>query len=235
MRTCLPFLPFVLGLALGAQPSGPAWSLGLGLSATVPLDGARPSLSKDLNHHWGTGLGAFVGVRLNHRHELRAVVDYGGIRIASWHRPPSGKIPLLRLHDVWRRLCFGLEHLIHLWPVDDSGPYFLYGAGVQETWVGRSEGNLLEAAALVTSWALGAGQSGGSEYNTRATALDAWNPYVSAGVGWRLPRVVHVELKYHHGRYERDRLRGLATEGLTRSEWGSVNLVTLSVGFRSGI
>lgn len=228
----LAFRFLLLGLlALPAPAQG--WFGGAQVHWVVPMDQPRPSLSQDLNHHTGGGIGLLGGYQFDERHELRGFATFTGIRVANWTEADA-YYGDERLNDTWRALRFGLEHEVRLFG-DPEGRHlaFFYGGGLQETWVNRHTGSWLETSLLVLFASSGTYASGTVIQDTRRTLLDSWRPFASAGLTLRLSPTTALSMRWLAGSYLRDRTYGLRTTGSSVSELRLGSQVELGLAFRS--
>ena len=205
---------------------GPKLQLSLGLQA------GKPSLEEDLRGHLGAGFGLFVGARFSERHAVRLSFDFTGSEVATWYYFFPNHADQIEYKDIWRVMRLGVEHELSL---DASGrAYFLYGGGIQETWVNRTEGSLLYVALLGWSWANGA-TGGSTRYSSKATRLETIQPFASAGIGFKpfLSRRSSIELRYVAGPYQRYRDIGLRTQtdGATQMAMGHQLMLSFALHF----
>lgn len=217
-----------------ALAAGPVdWDLfgGPQLQCSLGLPGGNPSLRQDLNGHLGLGVGVFLGARISDRNAFRLTFDFTGNEVATWYYTYPNQADRIEYKDIWRVFRLGLEHELSL---DRAGRVFLvYGGGLQESWVNRTEGSLLEVVGLALAWSHGA-TSGSTRYSTRRTALDSIRPFGSVGLGWKVSRRGSVEARYLVAPYLRYATTGLSTsaEGPWESALG--HRVMLSYALRFG-
>lgn len=176
---------------------------------------ASPGMQRDVRGHLGCGVGVVGGWEFTERQALRLSLDYLGTHVLGWDSDPGPTRQGFRSYrEIWRVFRLGCEHVVQQGALEEQGVYCFYGAGVQEAWVNRTEGSLLETFLVGVTAAYGGG--GGSQdlrLSAKATASDTWGPFATFGVGARLGRRGTVELRYVWCRYGRDRIEGLKTWG----------------------
>jgi hypothetical protein len=228
----LPIAAFLfLGSSLGAMPPDWDWFGGAQMQASFGLASRRPSLGEDLNGHLGLGIAFHLGVRASERNAFRLNLDYAGNEVATWYYTYPNLADRIEYKDIWRTLRLGVEHEISL--DHDRRFYVLYGGGVQESWVNRTEGSLLEVTLLAVIWSQGT-VSGSARYSTKSTALDTFQPYANAGLGWDLKHWGRLELRYSVSPYERYRATGLRTDIEGTRERALGHRISLGWGVRLG-
>ena len=224
-------LPLTIAASLSAGP--PDWDLfgGPQVQTALGLSTGSPSLGRDLNGHLGLGVGAFLGARVSKNHALRLTFDFTGNEVATWYYTYPNQADHIEYKDIWRVFRLGLEHEVSL---SRTGKVFLvYGGGLQETWVNRTEGSLLEVAGLSLAWSSGA-TSGSARYSTKRTALDSVQPFTSLGFGWRLRPHGSLELRWLEGPYRRYAATGLRTNAEDPWEKAMGHRAVLSYALRFG-
>ncbi len=210
------WIPTILLLALGsALPAAePWWDLfgGARIQVSSGLPVGDPSLSGDTRGHLGAGVGIYMGARASERHAFRASLDYVGTEVATWYYTFPNLADRIEYKDIWRSLRLSLEHELVL--DEGSRIYAVWGGGVEESWVNRTEGDLLQVTLLALAWTRGA-TSGSARYSTKSTALDGYHPFASAGLGWRIRSSRRgwgdLELRYKVAPYRRYQATGLRT------------------------
>jgi hypothetical protein len=186
------------------------WDLfaGVKLQTSWGLYGADPSLGRDLNGHLGLGTGLFLGAQVSNMNSVRLTFDFTGTQVATWYYTFPNQADRIEYQDIWREMRLGLEHAITLGKRKRYSMF--YGAGIQESWVNRTEGSLLEVTLLALAWSEGA-TSGSARYSTKSTALDRFSAYANVGAGWRFSDRCSLELRYLVAPYQRYQQRGLRT------------------------
>jgi hypothetical protein len=176
-------------------------------------------------------VGVFLGARFSERNALRLTFDFTGQEVATWYYTFPNQADRIEYKDIWRTFRLAIEHELSL---DSRGRIFiLYGGGLQESWVNRTEGSLLEVVGLSLAWTNGA-TSGSARYSTKSTQLDSIQPFLSLGLGWKPKRATSVELRYLAGPYLRYRSTGLHTQVTGPTETAQGHRLMLSLAYHFG-
>jgi hypothetical protein len=169
---------------------------------------------------------------VSERNAFRLTFAFTGSEVATWHGFFPNMADQIEYKDIWRSLRLGLEHEVSLDPAGKV--FFLYGGGLEETWVNRTEGSLLYVALLGLSWTQGATE-GSTRYSSKATRLDTVQPFASLGLGLKpfRSRRSSVELRYLAGPYRRYRDTGLrtSTDGPTETAMGHQLVLSYALHF----
>lgn len=214
---------------MAGPPEGFYWEARLHLVA--PL-GGDAGLQGDARGHLGLGSGLALGYALDDTHRLRAVVDYAGLRLTTVPAAQAG--PTWDggdLSDLFRTLRLGLEHQVAL-PGTGRWRAF-YGGGVQNTWVARAEDTFARVVGLAVAEALGFIQTEPVNTLTRGSALDAWFPYGTLGLGLEGTGHAFAEVRVVVGNYRRWRGGGLSATPHGAMEDRLGTQLVLTVGYRS--
>jgi len=223
-----------VGLCAGSDDLSAFGGARVQITSGLPI--GNPSLSDDTRGHVGSGVGIYLGARSSETNAFRLSLDFTGTEAATWYYTFPNRADSIEYKDIWRSFRLAGEHEFTL--SESGGLYALWGGGVEESWVNRTEGSFLEVSVLAWAWTQGA-TSGSARYSTKSTALDGYHPFASVGLGLRTETrrgrgMGDVELRYIVGPYRRYKATGLRTtaEGPTETALG--HRVVLSWAFRLG-
>jgi len=184
----MPLLVVLGSLPGMAQEAG--FGMGLGVHLGTLLGGDGVQQGNTANDRIGSGVEGILLYRWSPATETRALVAFTGIRSGSWQDDSDGS----EGGEYWRSLRFGVEQSLDL-PVERGGhPYLLFGGGIQESWVARTNGNLA-GATLAAIWNAWTNTHVDYHYSKYSDSLDTWGGYGTAGLGWRFEGPGYLELR----------------------------------------
>lgn len=165
-------------------------SLGVQVQAGIP----RGAADRDLNWHYGWGLGVSYPWHLGGRHLLRPNVEYNQYRLSPPPAPAwaTGTDQSLTFH-TWK---FGIDYVLYQEPWVHRGPYVMVGAGIQYAEVDHLVQNGTQQTLM--------------EHRSALTA-----PWFGTGVGYQFTPDVALELRYSAADYGAERGEHLASYALT--------------------
>ncbi|GEM_PF-2805896 len=228
------FLPLVLACSAGLPSLAQAPDPGVSVAVDTVM-GFTPGVTRNYNTmdgKVGMGLEASWAASMGEIGDLRLNVAFCGLRTATWADENPDTYETRDIHEYWRNLRFGAEHAVRLGRGPAGHGYVFYGAGIQETWVARTTGNLLGVA--LTS--LFNGTFGGYvdyTYRQYTSNLDSWSGYVTAGAGFRWRNGFFLEVRGVSGNHQEFALDGISTTGSGYRENRRGVLVLVALGMSS--
>jgi hypothetical protein len=200
--------------------------------ASIKSPGALtpPAYAVDAKDIVGAGFELARVVSLNRCQELRGSFGFTGIYLGGWSEPDPSTGYTRDMYVNWRTMRFGLDHL--LYPKPGIPVYLVAGAGLQESWVAKSEGNLLFLA-MANIAAATVGANANYNYAAKGSSLDGWDGYWQLGLGCRVLGGMLLEAKVVRARHREYRNEGPALEGDSPvvERWGSTFLACVGGRF----